>query len=153
MLNQDIGTYGIYTYDTIKLPLVKWNRSQGRTGTSMTELFEMLPQGSVLSYKYWQQAVACYTKAVELDGSCHVYKNNRAAAYIKLERFAEAIEDCNVVLKQAKGLAKDQQVKCMYRKGLGLAGLAKHSAACEVFREALRTQKTIEKPIKNIIFH
>jgi len=86
-----------------------------------------------------EQAIEAYTKAIELDPSNHAYFNNRAAAGLKLENFSAALADCDAVLKMAgtKDLATDQRVKCMYRKGLSLAGLGKHGAACDVFREAL----------------
>jgi len=60
---------------------------------------------------------------------------NRAAAYIKKSEFEPAVEDCDAVLKMAD-ISKDHRVKAMYRKGLALAGLGRHSAACEVLREA-----------------
>merc|ERR1711998_319472 len=82
-----------------------------------------------------EEAVVCYTKAIELDGANPVYRSNRAAAFIKMSQFENALADCDGVLALG-GLTKDQKVKAMYRKGLAYAGLAKHHEACTVLREA-----------------
>merc|ERR1711959_394014 len=78
------------------------------------------------------QAVEWYSKAVELDPTNHVYMSNRAAAYLKQNEFALGLADCEAVqsMPTFASLAADQRMKCLFRKGLALAGLDKHGAAC-----------------------
>lgn len=44
------------------------------------------------------EALAYYTRSISLNAIPAVF-NNRAMAFIKLEKFQEAIQDCNSVLK------------------------------------------------------
>ena len=46
----------------------------------------------------YEEALACYTKALNLDtsgiGERNVYLKNRAACYLKLEKYLHAVNDC-----------------------------------------------------------
>merc|ERR1711959_587809 len=84
------------------------------------------------------EAIECYSKAIDTDPENHVYVSNRAAAHLKKDEYAAALADCEKVLDVVNDLSDDQTVKCLYRKGLALAGLGKHAAACDALEEAIR---------------
>ena len=45
------------------------------------------------------KAIEHYTKAIELDPSCHVYYSNRAAAYTNCSLFDKAVEDADKAIE------------------------------------------------------
>jgi protein unc-45 len=51
----------------------------------------------------WLQAVQCYTKALDLhpeqDSARAVLLKNRAAAYLKLEKFNKVVKDCDEAIE------------------------------------------------------
>lgn len=65
----------------------------------------------------YQEAIRCYTKAIELDSSNAVFPCNRAAAYGKIGEHQKAIEDCQ------KALSLDPN----YGKAYGRMGLSYHN--------------------------
>lgn len=65
----------------------------------------------------YQEAIQCYTKAMELDSANAVFPCNRAAAYSKMGNHQKAIEDCQ------KALSLDPD----YGKAYGRMGLSYHS--------------------------
>ncbi|XP_029187909.1 small glutamine-rich tetratricopeptide repeat-containing protein alpha-like [Acropora millepora] len=79
---------------------------------------ELKNEGNQLmkSEKY-QEAIQCYTKAMELDSANAVFPCNRAAAYSKMGNHQKAIEDCQ------KALSLDPD----YGKAYGRMGLSYHS--------------------------
>lgn len=46
----------------------------------------------------YQEAVDCYTKAIEMDSSSAIYFANRSAAYTHLKEYKKAIADCETSL-------------------------------------------------------
>jgi len=52
-----------------------------------------------LSNKKFQEAVASYSKAIELNGASAIYYSNRAAAYSHIGQHHKAIEDCKQAIK------------------------------------------------------
>jgi small glutamine-rich tetratricopeptide repeat-containing protein alpha len=52
------------------------------------------------------EALAHYTKAVDLDGRNSVYFCNRAAAYIKLEQYDLALRDCQIAIRLQPNYAR-----------------------------------------------
>lgn len=48
---------------------------------------------------YYQEAVTCYTNAIEMDDTSAIYYANRASAYTHLKQYSKAIVDCETALK------------------------------------------------------
>ncbi|XP_055540782.1 protein unc-45 homolog B [Wyeomyia smithii] len=96
---------------------------------------------------YWESAVTWYSKAIKL-GQKHkdlpVYYKNRAAAYLKLEKFEEASEDCS---KSLEGSPNDP--KALFRRFQAYEGLEKYE---EAYKD-LRTIHTYDPNNKTIQPH
>eukprot|EP00756_Hemistasia_phaeocysticola_P066567 Hpha_TRINITY_DN9327_c0_g1::TRINITY_DN9327_c0_g1_i1::g.25871::m.25871 len=81
-----------------------------------------------------KEAVEQYSSGLTLIGGESVpMHNNRAAAYIKLEQWPEALEDCNYVLQH-----EPRNVKALHRRGNALLHLRRATEACEDLRLALK---------------
>jgi stress-induced-phosphoprotein 1 len=72
---------------------------------------------AALSAKNNVEAIECYSKAIELDASNHVYYSNRSAAYL-------SNGDAELALKDAESCIK---VKPSWGKGYGRKGAALHT--------------------------
>lgn len=57
-----------------------------------------------------EEAIQLYTQAIQKDPSNHVLYSNRSAAYMKQEKYNEALEDANATIKIKPDWAK---VICM----------------------------------------
>ncbi|XP_028834668.1 small glutamine-rich tetratricopeptide repeat-containing protein beta isoform X1 [Denticeps clupeoides] len=77
-------------------------------------------------------AVECYTKAIHIDPRSAVYYGNRAAAYSKLGKYAEATADC----ERAIGIDPTYS-KAYGRMGLALTAMSKYADAISYFKKAL----------------
>jgi len=73
------------------------------------------------------KAIAEYTKGLELETKDEALYNNRAAAYIKLEKYEEALKDARNAL-----LLVPQNEKALYRKALSLFHLQRFKEAQKV---------------------
>ncbi|KAM7279216.1 hypothetical protein ACFE04_006350 [Oxalis oulophora] len=63
--------------------------------------------------KQWQKAVGFYTEAIKLSGGNNAtYYSNRAAAYLELQRFSQAEDDCTKAISLDK-----KNVKSYLRRG------------------------------------
>ena len=65
----------------------------------MDEAKQIKEQGNQLFKEgRYEDALTCYTKALNLDtsgvGERNVYLKNRAACYLKLEKYIHAVDDC-----------------------------------------------------------
>ena len=61
---------------------------------------EALKKGDV------DEAIKLYTEAIQLDPSNHVLYSNRCAAYMKQEKFSQALEDAEATIKVKPDWAK-----------------------------------------------
>ena len=66
----------------------------------------------------FEQAIACFTRCIELDAGNEVYFSNRAAAHMGLKQYAEAAQDAKSVAQ-----LKPSWAKGWARLGAALAGL------------------------------
>ncbi|XP_030373761.1 protein unc-45 homolog B [Scaptodrosophila lebanonensis] len=75
----------------------------------------------------WAEAAKCYSTAIKL-GEKHkdlpVFYKNRAAAYLKLEQYANAVDDCTESLRLAPN-----DPKALFRRAQAYEGLEKYEEA------------------------
>lgn len=86
----------------------------------------------------WIEAIEMYSKAIEAicdpdSKNVAIYLKNRAAAYLKLNKFEEALEDCENSLKNAPG-----DPKALYRRCQALESLERYE---EAYRDATQIFK------------
>ncbi|XP_069760260.1 RNA polymerase II-associated protein 3 isoform X3 [Narcine bancroftii] len=81
------------------------------------------------------EAVECYTRGMTADGTNALLPANRAMAFLKLEKFAEAEADCS----QAISLDNTYS-KAYARRGTARLGLGKMKEAKEDFEMVLRVE-------------
>lgn len=78
-------------------------------------MFRHLPN-TLLHSTLLTQALACYSRALELDASMVAARNNRAACLLKLGRWEEAAADCEAVLQvdgtNVKALLRRATARC-----------------------------------------
>mmetsp|Transcript_15099 Transcript_15099/g.35009 ORF Transcript_15099/g.35009 Transcript_15099/m.35009 type:complete len:566 (-) Transcript_15099:1716-3413(-) len=77
-------------------------------------------------------AISNYTKAIDLDGSNHVYYSNRSAAYLKKGEGNNALEDANSCIALNPQFAKGYS-----RKGAALHGLKRYNDSIAAYKEGL----------------
>ncbi|EEB12344.1 Small glutamine-rich tetratricopeptide repeat-containing protein A, putative [Pediculus humanus corporis] len=77
----------------------------------------------------FEEAIQCYTRAIELDPNNPVYYCNRAAAYSRLNNHQATIDDCKAALK----------IEPTYSKAYGRLGFAYSSL--NMFQEAKQSYK------------
>ncbi|XVF44770.1 hypothetical protein PTKIN_Ptkin02bG0150400 [Pterospermum kingtungense] len=82
--------------------------------------------------KQWNKAVKYYSEAIKLNGKNAMYYNNRAAAYLELECFQQAEEDCSKAISLDK-----KNVKAYMRRGKARESLLCYKEALEDFKHAL----------------
>jgi len=67
----------------------------------------------------FEEAVRCYTSAIELDGTNHVYYSNRSNVYSQLHRYEEALADAEQCIQLKPDFGKGYVRKCDALKGMG----------------------------------
>ncbi|KAG6583161.1 Stress-induced-phosphoprotein 1 [Phytophthora cinnamomi] len=80
-----------------------------------------------------QQAVDCYSKAIALDPSDHVFYSNRSAAYLSLDDAARALADAELCIQ-----AKADWPKGHSRKGAALHALRRYDEAAAAYGAGLQ---------------
>ncbi|XP_064403247.1 stress-induced-phosphoprotein 1-like isoform X2 [Halichondria panicea] len=80
-----------------------------------------------------EEAIQLYTQAIQKDPSNHVLYSNRSAAYMKQEKYNEALEDANATIK-----IKPDWAKGYSRKGAALISMEQPDKAEEAYSEGLR---------------
>ncbi|KAL7516355.1 hypothetical protein ACHAWX_001380 [Stephanocyclus meneghinianus] len=78
------------------------------------------------------EAIENYTKAINTDGTNHVYYSNRSAAYLKKGDANNALEDANSTIAIDPNFAKGYS-----RKGAALHALKRYNDAIAAFEEGL----------------
>lgn len=94
---------------------------------------------------FWDEALVWYTKAIKC-GEKHkdlpVFYKNRAATYLKLEKYSNALDDCS---KSLEGCPNDP--KALFRRFQSLEGMERFEEAYRDLR-AIHTQDPNNKIIK-----
>lgn len=83
--------------------------------------------------KRYAEAIQLYTKAMSLDPTLSAAQFNRAAAYMALRRYSEALEDVRAVLASQKS---DRQAKTLARLGKIQLAMAQIQPAVSSLEEA-----------------
>ncbi|CAG0915785.1 unnamed protein product [Notodromas monacha] len=83
----------------------------------------------------FQEAVEAYSKGIELDQHNALLPANRAMAYLKLEKFAEAEKDCDLALR-----LDPEYVKAYLRRGSARAARNLIKLAIQDFSKALELE-------------
>lgn len=92
------------------------------------------------------EALAKYTKAIELDGKNPVFYCNRAAVYSKLGNHHQAIKDCNAALS-----IDSSYCKAYSRLGLAYSSLNRYKDAKECYEKALKLDPENESLKNNLL--
>lgn len=93
--------------------------------------------------KQFEEAIAHYTKALELDDEDISYLTNRAAVYLEMGQYQEAVKDCEKAVERGRELRADFKIiaRALTRKGTAYVKMAKTSKdyepAIETFNKAL----------------
>jgi hypothetical protein len=86
--------------------------------------------------KKFAKAVECYSRAIELDPSQHVFYSNRSGVLLDLGRNEEALRDARVCVEKAPGWAKGY-----FRLGSALEAVGQLPQALEAFDSGLREEE------------
>ncbi|XP_067663199.1 protein SGT1 homolog [Haliotis asinina] len=78
----------------------------------------------------YQRAVELYSEAIQAEGERDEFYVNRAQAYLKLEKYTEACNDCSKACT-----IRPQNDKAHFRKGIALFHLKDYKNAIDAFRE------------------
>ncbi|TPX68228.1 hypothetical protein SpCBS45565_g03218 [Spizellomyces sp. 'palustris'] len=97
----------------------------------------------------YKRAILCYSKSMQLDPTSALLPVNRALAYLKLDRFAEAEADCT------QGIEMDpKNVKALWRRGIARAKLGKVEEARQDLEAAVvlePTNKSIKADLSDVL--
>ncbi|XP_072181776.1 RNA polymerase II-associated protein 3-like [Diadema setosum] len=96
----------------------------------------------------YEDAIACYSKGLEVDGSNALLSANRAMALLKLKRYEEAEKDCDVAISH-----DCTYVKAYARRGSARVELGKLEEAKKDFEQVLNIEpdnKQAKNEVKRI---
>ncbi|XP_068086823.1 protein unc-45 homolog B [Anabrus simplex] len=97
----------------------------------------------------WNTAISCYTKAIQLSkedsNDKAVYYKNRAAAYLKISEYSNALNDCNAALEIVRN-----DPKALFRRCQALENLERFE---EAYRDArqVHTVDPLNKAIQPVL--
>eukprot|EP00127_Corallochytrium_limacisporum_P001419 Clim_evm41s55 gene=Clim_evmTU41s55 len=100
--------------------------------------------------KEFEQAIACYSKAIELDPDTINYYSNRAAVYFEMKDFDNCIADCQKAVEVGRAHRADYKLvsKALTREGWALKQQGKLEDAINILNKALtehRNPDTLDK--------
>lgn len=96
----------VYNKKTIyKFSCVSCFYFQAESVKAMKAEQEKLKGNEAFNAKSYDEAVVYYTRSIQLIENAAAY-NNRALAYLKLEKWDKVIDDCNSVFKYEKDNVK-----------------------------------------------
>ena len=89
--------------------------------------------------KDFNNAIAHYDKAIELNPSEVNYLNNKAAVYFEMKDYSKCIEQCDQAIKVSKGGHYDyiKLGKALARKGNALAQMGQFDESIDFYQQAL----------------
>ncbi|GAB9463147.1 hypothetical protein Gpo141_00000620 [Globisporangium polare] len=86
---------------------------------------------SAFAKRKFQESVVFYSQAIALEPSSHILYGNRSAAYHRLKKLKEALEDAEFAVA-----LDDSWVKGHYRRAVALASMDRYRDAAEAFERA-----------------
>ncbi|KAK6200462.1 Metallo-dependent phosphatase-like protein [Scheffersomyces amazonensis] len=100
------------------------------TTDNKQESLRLKDEGNAFLMKHkYEEAIECYTRAIEADPTNAIFYSNRAQAHIKLENYGSAILDCDEAL-----LVDVNLMKAYYRKGVSLMAILRYKEAQANFK-------------------
>ncbi|XP_064652393.1 sperm-associated antigen 1-like isoform X2 [Lineus longissimus] len=93
----------------------------------------------------YDAAILYYSRSLSLVPSAASY-NNRALAYLKLEKWNHVVTDCNHVLQM-----EEMNIKAYLRRGSAYKGLKDYGKAADDFREVLTVESHNPRALKLLI--
>lgn len=93
----------------------------------------------------YDTAIKCYSEAIKSDKENFDYYLKRSNAYLKQDKFSEALDDANTSIKY-----KSTNGKAWQRKGLALFSMDNYEEALEAYKEALKVDVQNEQLKKSI---
>jgi len=104
----------------------------------MATATELKDQGNkALQAANYPEAIALYTKAIELDSTNHVFFSNRSAAYVKNGDYEAALTDAKKTVE-----LKSDWGKGYGRLGTALSYLQRYKEAVDAFNDGLKHDPT-----------
>ncbi|KAG8348554.1 putative Tetratricopeptide repeat [Trypanosoma vivax] len=88
----------------------------------------------------YKEAVACYTKAIEMDPEKHIFFSNRAAAHIHLKDYGSAVLDCERAIAISPSYSKAYS-----RLGTAFFYQENYDRAVQAFTKALELDPDNER--------
>ncbi|XP_043275300.1 uncharacterized protein Spag1 [Venturia canescens] len=106
------------------------------TGTELSMMAERDREKGNEAFKAgdYEEALHFYESSVAIDPTINAY-NNRAITFIKLQRYKDALNDCNKVLS-----VDHTNVKALLRRGLALEHLEKRTQALADYEAVLKLE-------------
>eukprot|EP00112_Aurelia_sp_Birch-Aquarium-sp1_P014394 Seg3104.2 transcript_id=Seg3104.2/GoldUCD/mRNA.D3Y31 product="Sperm-associated antigen 1" protein_id=Seg3104.2/GoldUCD/D3Y31 len=101
-------------------------------GRSMKANQEKEKGNEAFKSRDFDEALIYYNRSISLEPTAAVV-NNRAITYINMERFEDAILDCNTVLTE-----EPKNVKAFLRRGIALKSLKRYERALKDFENVLK---------------
>ena len=96
---------------------------------------ERLKGNECMKAKEFQEAIACYGKALEICSTDAATYSNRAMAHLKTKEYARALEDAEAAIK-----LKEDYVKAYHRRGKAYLALNKVEMAIRDFQYILEKE-------------
>lgn len=128
------------------LQLVRQQRAPGEPAPDRAEAERLKNEGNeLMKAERHRDALAKYTRAIEIDPRNSVYFCNRAAANFKLGENVAAVADCTAALA-----IQPDYGKAHGRLGLALTALEKHREARQAFARAVQLEPDNESYRQNL---
>mmetsp|Transcript_16644 Transcript_16644/g.49794 ORF Transcript_16644/g.49794 Transcript_16644/m.49794 type:complete len:583 (-) Transcript_16644:8-1756(-) len=104
------------------------------TSCKMASAVDFKNEGNkAFAAKDYEKAIECFTKAIELDDSDHVFFSNRSAVYATTQQYQNALKDAEKVIE-----LKADWPKGYLRKAAALHGLGRMEDAQETYEAGLK---------------
>ncbi|VDD83829.1 unnamed protein product [Mesocestoides corti] len=87
---------------------------------------------SCMAAEKFKEAIACYSRAIELDPMNAIYYCNRAAAHSRLNKNEECVADCKLAIK-----IDPKYSKAYGRMGLAYSNMGNFTKAIESYKKAV----------------
>lgn len=107
----------------------------------MSTVDELKAKGNAaLQSENFDDAIKYYSEAIDIDPSNHILYSNRSAAYVKVGKYTNSLEDANKTVS-----LKPDWPKGYSRKGAALEYLNKYEDAITTYEEGLKFDATNEQ--------